>query len=64
MVAQEYLQSRPDACSSIKSPPAVALSGYYPTRSCVRYDAATDECTVSMEGFQYRELSPPEPAAG
>lgn len=59
MVAQEYLLSRPDGCSDIKSPPAVAQSGYYPTRSCVRYNAPTDEYLVSMEGFEYREASPP-----
>lgn len=64
MVAQEYLLSRPDACSDIKSPQAVALSGYYPTRSCIRYDAATDEYLVSMGGFEYREASPPVADAG
>jgi len=59
MVAVDYMLGRPDACFDIKSPPAVALSGYYPTRSCIRYDAAAAEYQVAMEGFVYREASPP-----
>jgi len=40
---------------------AVALTGYYPTRSCIRYTPAKDEYTVSMEDFVLRKASPPEP---
>lgn len=61
MLTRAYLLSQPDACNPIKSPPAVGLSGYYPTRSCIRYDSANDEYTVSMEEFTYREASEPEP---
>ncbi len=57
MVANSYLLSRPDACLPIKSPPAVAVAGYYPTERCVRYEAATDAYIVSMERFVYREAS-------
>ncbi len=63
MLTQAYLLSQPDACNEIKSPAAVGLSGYYPTQSCIRYDSATDEYTVSMEDFTYREASSPEPVA-
>ena len=63
MLTQAYLLSQPDACNEIKSPAAVGLSGYYPTQSCIRYDSATDEYTVSMEDFTYREASNPEPVA-
>jgi hypothetical protein len=63
MLTQAYLLSRPNACNAIKSPPAVGLSGFYPTQSCIRYDIATGEYTVSMEGFRYWEASGPEPVA-
>jgi hypothetical protein len=43
MVAREYMLSRPNNCFLIKQPQAVAQAGYYPTQSCVRYDAERDE---------------------
>ena len=55
MVARDYLLSRPNVCTPIKSPPAVAVDGYYPTQTCVRHDAATDRYIVSMEAFTYRQ---------
>ncbi len=60
MVARDYLLSRPDDCFLIKTTPAVALSGYYPTSTCTRYDPETDRVTVSLETFEYREASAPE----
>lgn len=63
MLTLEYLKSKPNICSVIKSPPAVGLSGFYPSKSCVRYDAARDEYLVSMEEFEYREASDPGPPA-
>ncbi|NIW35423.1 MAG: hypothetical protein GWN32_02385 [Gemmatimonadetes bacterium] len=62
MVTVDYLSTRPDVCYDIKAPAAVELAGHYPTKSCFRYDARTGEQTVSMEGFVYREASPPAPA--
>jgi hypothetical protein len=59
MVTQEYMLSRPNTCFAIKSPPAVAVRGYYPTQSCIRYLARSDEYTVSLEGFALREASAP-----
>ena len=61
MVALSYMLSKPDACFPIQSPDAVALTGYYPTRSCIRYAPAKDEYTVSMEDFVLRKASPPGP---
>ena len=61
MVARSYMMSKPDACFPIPSPAAVALAGYYPTRSCIRYAPAKDEYTVSIEDFVLRKASPPEP---
>ncbi len=60
MVAHSYLASQPDTCFDIKMPPAVNATGYYPTRSCIRYDQAADEYTVSMEQFIKRDASPPQ----
>jgi hypothetical protein len=57
MVSLAYLLSRPDACSAIKSPPAVAVAGYYPTERCVRYEAGANAYVISMEAFVYREAS-------
>ncbi len=62
MVALSFLMSKPNACVPIQSPEAVALTGYYPTRSCVRYTPGKDEYTVSIEDFMLRKASPPEPA--
>ena len=59
MVSLAYLLTRPDACADIKSPPAVAVDGYYPTQRCVRYDLAADAYSVSMEGFVYRAAEAP-----
>jgi hypothetical protein len=55
MVASAFLLSRPSACFPIKTPPAVAQRGYYPTQACYRHDARTGDTTVAMEGFVLRE---------
>jgi hypothetical protein len=54
--------SKPKACAPIKSPKAVAVSGFYTTVSCLRPSATTGETTVSMEAFTFRAASPPEAA--
>jgi hypothetical protein len=56
MVTVKYLESRPDRCFPIKSPAMVAQSGYYPTRSCIRFDAKRSEYLVALEP---REPEPP-----
>lgn len=61
MVALSFMMSKPDTCFPIQSPDAVALTGYYPTRSCIRYTPGKDEYTVSMEDFVLRKASPPGP---
>jgi hypothetical protein len=61
MVTRAFLLSRPSECFTIKSPPAVAIEGFYPTASCLRFDPEVDEYTVSMERFVLREASPPGP---
>lgn len=61
MLSLSYLLSKPNACVPIQSPDAVALTGYYPTRSCIRYTSGKDEYTVSIEDFVLRQASPPGP---
>ena len=62
MVSRAVLLSKPQSCFPIKSPKAVAISGFYPTASCLRHNAATGEITVSMESFTLRAASLPETA--
>jgi hypothetical protein len=59
MVSLEYMLSKPSACSPFKTTEAVDQTGYYPTVSCVRYDAERDAYTVSLEEFVLRERSDP-----
>ena len=61
MVTRAFLLSKPNSCFPIKTPPAVARSGFYPTLACHRHDAQTGEYTVSMEGFAFREAQVPTP---
>jgi hypothetical protein len=63
MVTRAFLLSDPDACDPIKSPAAVAQSGFYPTVSCVRHDPSTGERTVSPEQFVLREATAADPIA-
>jgi len=63
MVTRAHLLSKPNTCTPIKSPKAVATRGYYPTVSCIRHNLATGEHTVSMESFVLREASAPEMAS-
>lgn len=57
MIAQDYLQSEPNACYPIKTTPEVDLSGYYPETVCSRYDPEKGGVAVSLEDFKYREAS-------
>ena len=59
MVDLAYLKSKPAECFPIPAPEAVAVTGYYPTQSCIRYVAATNSYTVSLEGFAMRQASAP-----
>lgn len=61
MLTRDYLLSQPSTCFPIKLPPAVGTKGYYPTKSCIRYIAQSNEYTISMEGFVLREANAPEP---
>jgi hypothetical protein len=60
MVTRAHLLTRPNACTPIKSPKAVAIAGFYPTVSCIRTSSTSGEQTVSMEGFVFRGASAPD----
>jgi hypothetical protein len=57
MVTLETLLSKPDDCVAIKSPPAVAVAGWYPTQRCVRFEPDSNAYTVSMEAFVKRDVN-------
>ncbi len=59
MVTLDYLRALPDACLPIKKAAAVELAGRYPSQSCIRYTKERSEYTVSLEGFELRQASPP-----
>jgi hypothetical protein len=54
MITQTYLESRPDLCVPIKQPQGWETEGYYPTTYCIRYLAAGERYTVSLEDFVHR----------
>ena len=55
MVTLNFLLSQPNVCTPIKSPQAVAVSGFYPTQQCIRVDAGSAAVAVTMEEFVYRQ---------
>ncbi|MDX1431911.1 MAG: hypothetical protein R3286_05625 [Gammaproteobacteria bacterium] len=57
MITREYLLSNPVKCMPIKQPAAWQVSGYYPTRYCIRYHEKADKYTVSLEGLEMRKAS-------
>jgi hypothetical protein len=62
MLTLNFLKSQPAICVPIKPAPAVALTGYYPTKTCFHYVRGSESgYTVSLEDFQLRQASPPEP---
>lgn len=61
MVTRDFLLKKGSECFPIKAPPAVAVKGYYPTQSCIRYQSPANEFTISLEGFALREASAPAP---
>jgi len=60
MVTLAFLREGHTECFEIKSPPAVAVGGYYPTATCYGSDPDTGDTTVSLEQFRLREASSPE----
>lgn len=57
MITRTYLDSRPDMCAALKLPQAWEISGYYPTKYCIRYRDGEGRYTVSLEDFMYRSAN-------
>jgi hypothetical protein len=55
MITHEFLMTRPNICVPIKQPSAWQISGYYPTRYCIRHHDRARKYTISMEGLAYRK---------
>lgn len=55
MITKSFLEAKTDVTEMIKLPKSYEQRGaYYPTRYSVRYDAATKEYTVALEGMTRR----------
>ncbi len=55
MVTVAYLGTKPNFSGDIKLPEKYLTSAYYPTRYSVKYDAASKEYTVALEGMMLRK---------
>ena len=55
MVSHKFLSSKPDRCIPLRGPQAYAVSGYYPSTYCVRYDGLSKTYRVTLEGLTYRK---------
>jgi hypothetical protein len=53
MITLEHLQSRPNECLPVKQPAGFEISGYYPTKYCIRSRGGS--YTISLEGLKFRE---------
>jgi hypothetical protein len=51
MVSHAFLSGRPQDCRPLRPPEAYATAGWYPTRYCVRHDAASATYRVTLEGL-------------
>ena len=54
MLSRNYLLTKPRTCIPIKQPLAFEISGYYPTKYCMRYNQNNEMYKISLEGFVYR----------
>lgn len=60
MLSLDFLNSKPNECFPIKLPEAVAVSGYYPSHVCTRYNEEDGSVGVSVEEFKYWQADPPQ----
>ncbi|MDT4896937.1 MAG: hypothetical protein QOH25_2014 [Acidobacteriota bacterium] len=54
MITRAFLETKTNLTELIKLPGQYARRAYYPTKYSVRYDAATKEYTVALEGMTLR----------
>ncbi|MHB9134523.1 MAG: DUF5602 domain-containing protein [Armatimonadota bacterium] len=55
MVTSAFFLTKPNVDKPIYQPKAVQVSGYYPTRYTITYDAARQLYTVALTGLTYRQ---------
>lgn len=55
MITRAFLLSHTDVSTPMYQSPAVQLSGYYPTRYSIKYDAERHLYTVALDGLTYRK---------
>ncbi|HEX8708191.1 MAG TPA: DUF5602 domain-containing protein [Pyrinomonadaceae bacterium] len=54
MITKSFLETKTNVTEFLKLPAKYAVAGYYPTRYSIKYDAATREYTVALEGMVRR----------
>jgi hypothetical protein len=54
MVSKAFLDSKTSVTDPVKIPSAYARHGYYPTSYSVKYDAASKEYSITLEGLTLR----------
>jgi hypothetical protein len=54
MITKVFLETKPDVLYEINQPEKFEVSGYYPTRYAIHYDAASGMYNVSLEEFVQR----------
>ena len=54
MITKAFLESKPNVTEMIKLPAKYERNAYYPTKYSIRYDPATKEYTIALEGMTMR----------
>jgi hypothetical protein len=54
MITKAFLEAKTAVTETIKLPSKYAKRGYYPTRYSVKYDTASKEYSVALEGLTLR----------
>ena len=55
MIAKTVFERRQTVVADIKQPPAVAITGLYPTRYRIEFDAAAGEYRIALDNMVFRE---------
>lgn len=54
VVEGSFAKSKPDECKTVKAPPAMEVSGWYPKLYCTRYRPDKGDYLFSLEDFEFR----------
>jgi len=58
MITRAFLETKPDFSQPIKLPARYPVSGYYPTRYALTYDAANKQYRLALQGLTLRQTTP------